>query len=213
MSIAVVIPCTRYRGGELQECLDFMGLDDRRVAVYLVADEVFSVGKYDVTWIERGRGVNLARWYNLGLKAAMQDGFDHVLYCESDVRILWDDVVNMRDILEYEQLGMVGPDFYNRNQLGVRRKRGAVPIWDRIAQCFVVPATSVCQMDEDYRWWFEADDLEWRMREWKGTRLVSAPTSFHPFQGTTRLGGDHDRARAIEEGRAKFRKEWGSLPF
>lgn len=211
MTIAIVMPCTFTRAAEVQEALDFMNPPEM-VPIYLVVDRTFKID-WDVTFIERGPLMNLSRWYNLGLGIAQADGFDHILYAESDVRIDWHDVTRMRDVLVNEQLSMVGPDLYNRGQYSVRRKRGAVPIWDRIAQCFVIEAAEHARMDEDYKWWYEAENLEWAMRERSGTRLVSAPTSFHPFSGTTQLSGDHERAVAIAEGRAKFKKTWGSLPF
>lgn len=181
--------------------------------ILLVTDGDMTEVNWEYYRIDRGEGVNLSRWYNLGLQNARLLGYRFVLYCESDVRIEWSDVEVMRTALEVENLSMVGPDFYNRGQYAVRRRRGAVPIWDRITQCFLVRPGIHAEMDEDYRWWFEADDLEWRMRELNGTRLVKALTSFHPFTGTTQLSGDDDRAEAIAAGRAKFLKTWGTLPF
>jgi GT2 family glycosyltransferase len=204
--VAVVVPVGWGRWYELADFLGWVSAAAR--AVYVVSEESTPPSWDHVVHVPCGPGKNIPAWWNAGLAAAREDGYRFVTWAETDVVLPPDELVAMAEALDSERLAMVGPDFFQTGNHAVRREPGAVPVLERIAQCFLVDASRVdARMDPRFTWWYADADLEWRLRKEGGTRLVHAPRSSHPVHGTTPVSGE--LARVVERDREHFHAKWG----
>lgn len=161
--------------------------------------------------------INLAKWYNLGFEAAIAfKDTTEVLWMESDVRITPQGVHALQSVLRQRDLSLVGPDFHGRThpqglKVALKYDNSPIPYTDRVCQCSMAPAESPLRMDERFRWWYEADDLEFRARLAKGTGLVYGTGATHAGQLSWDMPRElKDKAKAGEQ---LFREIWGKTPF
>lgn len=169
--------------------------------------------------IKTSAEINLAKWYNLGFEAAKSiPGTTEILWMESDARLSPDAVYRLQDVLLDWDLSLVGPDFYGREappeaygDTVLKFDNSRIPHTDRVCQVSMAQASSPLRMDERFRWWFEADDLEYRARLDKGTGLVYETGATHSGQLSWDMPAEL-KAKALE-GEKLFREIWGKTPF
>jgi hypothetical protein len=217
--INVIIPCIGSRQADLDACLAYMGKDPE-IEVTVLTDRNDPVEQapepntYSVRY--RPDELSLSKWFNAGTALAEYD-YDNIMWCESDVRIQASDIIRLRGFSDAYNYSMVGPDFHS--VLGPsdhpinHTVPGPVDWRQQIVQCFLLGRNlhKYVRMDTRFAWWFEVNDLEWRMRsERNGTALCPVPAEHIGL--TSGPGGDHrtpEQVSASERGRKIFKAKWG----
>ncbi|MBA2471259.1 MAG: hypothetical protein H0V41_03080 [Pseudonocardiales bacterium] len=155
--------------------------------------------------------VNISRWWNTGLDWIEQHhepGPYEVLCMESDVRIEWSTLAQLRMVLRNYNLAMVGADWHGVVTSAVETRYDLDP-WTtehRIpGLCRLVAGELGLRFDEQFRWCFADDDFEWQHRKAAGTGLVRGLT-FEHGPGRPLTG---DCAEWAEVDRQRFVAKWG----
>jgi hypothetical protein len=159
-------------------------------------------------------GINISRWWNLGLDwIAGQERDRHepweVLCMESDVRIDFPTLARLHLALRMKRLAMVGADWYGvaREPVEIRRKMEPPLLQHRIpGVCMLVAGELGLRFDEQFRWWYADDDFEWQHRKAGGTGLVRGTMIGHG-PGRVLTG---ERAAYAEVDYRRFVAKWGS---
>jgi hypothetical protein len=152
-------------------------------------------------------GVNISRWWNVGLDWIEQHhepGPYEVLCMESDVRIEWSTLTQLRMVLRGYNLAMVGVDWHGvaTSAVETRYDLDAWPVEHRIpGVCMLVAGELGLRFDEQFRWYYANDDFEWQHRKAAGTGLVRGLTIEH--------GPTGERAEYAETDRRRFIAKWG----
>lgn len=230
--IYVVIPAHRPRLDDLIDCIDFAdGLYLEYVVVTNTPDAITPIdlpplGRYqDHTHIVTcDDEINLAKWYNAGVHRAQQLNFlrvdrhpaepNSIFYMESDVRISYDSILALEEEMHEHAVSQIGPNFWDLPEghvgLGTRTTLEYVYPPYRVCQASMVPVSTPHRMDEQFRWWMEADDIEWKCRVDRGSRLSSV-AAMHP--GTLFHAMPPELTEATVESTERFKKKWGKTPW
>lgn len=204
--ITVVIPATRSRLDEVEDCIRFMGPAGEIIVVTnppdaIKQDDLFGVAQV-VTY--PSTEVNISKWWNHGQHYA-QRGND-ILYLESDVRMSWNWVLQLQDALDATNCTLAGVDRCRAVPHGYETQRGLGP-WDLTHRPSGVALLARGQMmhDERLTMWFADDDFIWQHRVTFGAVLVG-----HGFRDADEFshpdGGEP--ASAIADA-ARFTDKWG----
>lgn len=158
-------------------------------------------------------GINIARWWNLGLAhiAALEGDAPHeVLVTSSDITGGTGSVDLLADTLRRENLVMVGPDWHHSLAPGeVLRLTGPRNVFDRVqAGCFMLAGEHGLRLDERYRWWYEHDDLEMQARQIGAVGLVGADLTPGPDSGL-----NDETQKYADDGRRLFVDTWAVEPW
>lgn len=221
--VYIVIPCYKPRLDDLHECLDYLGLekayqDGTTVVVPTNGDTVPQSSRY--VRIVTSDEVNLGKWWNTALNFIDYDARSvslpeyEALLLGSDVRMSLDSVEMQRSALRKHDLAMVGADWHQvlqPGQIDIRRTNSQKDLRYRIPGVALMLAGELgLRADEQFRWWYADDDLEWQARALKGTGLVGGATLSHPPGGSAL---DGLRAKYAVEDREKFKAKWGQTPW
>lgn len=162
---------------------------------------------------------NISEMWNIGLDCADRldplGGMD-VAILNDDVEVPpgWFDTVTkgMRDsgaiAGSSDQFGFSIPDW---GKGGILHK-DAEPIDVRLRMsgfAFILDADVGMRLDEQFRWWYGDDDLEWRARELGGVVKVAGWPVVHHAPGQSTVG---ELAAIAGEDRDRFQAKWGRTP-
>lgn len=159
---------------------------------------------------------NISAMWNLGLDL-LAEAFPDQAY---DVAIVNDDAVVPRYWFDH----IIGPMSFTDAAAGcvdqhhrlaaplVHRHPAPVDLHERLTGfAFILDGTKGLRANEDMRWWYSDDDLDWQARTHGGTIIVPGEPVQHPPGGGTVLAGQ--LAVFADEDRAKFIDRWGSAPW
>lgn len=159
---------------------------------------------------------NISAMWNLGLDC-LAEAFSDRPY---DVAVLNDDAVVPRYWFDHVCRPMSLTDAAagcvdQHHRLAaplVHRHPGPVDLHERLTGfAFILDGTRGLRANEDMRWWYSDDDLDWQARTRGGTIIVPGEPVQHPPHGGTALVGE--LARYADEDRRKFIDRWGSAPW
>jgi hypothetical protein len=161
-------------------------------------------------------GINLSRWWNLGLNhiaSKTGDGRYEVLVTSSDCYGSQEGVQQLAAALRQYDLSMVGPDWHGRLDPGTVEPYTPESVrtaWQRVpGACFMLAGEEQLRADEEFRWWYCDDHLEMTARHAGGAALVGRVDLHHH--------GDHmlsaEQADWATEDRAKYVAAWGREPW
>jgi len=215
-SVWVLIPAHRPALGLLQEAIQVLG----ETQILVVTNGLHPITEHETNTPvlhDRTEGVNISRWWNLGLdwieKTETKRNGDikphHVLILNADARIAPEGVAKLSWALDHHPAArMAGP----KRGLGIvfEHRPEAVGLEARVpGWCHMIRGDERLRYDEQFRWWFSDDDLEWRCRRDGGTMLVGHIEARH-------LGDGMPKGELLELAKAdrwKFQEKWGSLPW
>lgn len=217
MTTWLLTPCHKPRLDDLLESLKHLGHPADRTVVVTTLPE--PIGKEDVpdgvtVLLSPEPGINISRWWNLGLDWISQYGLwenepYEVLLMESDVRISLETVHVLRREMRDHGLAMAGADWHNmaREQIDIDREPIPGHVLHRIpGVCMLVAGELGLRFDEQFRWWYADDDFVWQHRVNGGTGLVRNQSiqhgTGHPLTG--------ERAVYASEDAVKFQAKWGA---
>lgn len=160
---------------------------------------------------------HIYRMWNIGLDwaARLADGRPHA------VAILNDDVelppnFAARMIEDLENTGCTitfpdqGPGIYNQYPGASMHGRAQKRI---TGYAFVVNGQHGIRCDEDFKWWYGDDDLDWQARrDYNGTWEVPGVTVKHAHPGASTHASPALTAQAGRD-RETFIKKWGKAPW
>lgn len=169
--------------------------------------------------------INLAKWYNHGVNEAQQwdKSYDYnlptgepkaIFYMESDVRISYRNIYELETEMHAHDVSQIGPNFHRlphgHSALGTRRTLDYVDPRYRVCQASMVPISSNHRMDEQFAWHMEADDLEWKAKMDRGSRLSSVRAT---HTGTLFHQMPAELTEKSIKGTELFKKKWGKTPW
>lgn len=156
---------------------------------------------------------NISTMWNLGL--------DHAALLASDqpydVAVLNDDAIPASDwftqvTAAMRTHGCVAGSGAARVTSNVHVWKSAEPVnlFHRMqGYAFILASEGGLRVDEQFRWWFGDDDVDWSARERAGTVVVgwAVVKHLHPSGST-----NGELARIAGEDRERFRTKWGRTP-
>lgn len=239
MNTFTVIPANRPRLGQLRRCLASIRQPAEKVVVVSNGppeDRIYRGGETGRdAWVlqDTHEDINISRWWAQGMSWAIQEGATEVLLLNTDAVVDRRGIQTLaRSIYELD-VSICGPDYRGiafRHAPGdgkdgqramINRSRGQVPWTHRVPGfCMMVrieerpetyedPDIQVWP-NEEMRWWYSDDDIEWQAREARGTALIPDVEVRHPAAGGTLL--DETLGRWAQEDLAKFVAKWGCEP-
>lgn len=137
------------------------------------------------------------------------------------VAVLNDDIIipnnfvdRMTEVMRAFQPTIAFPNQHGHRVALFNKQPGGIDLSHRMAgYCFVVNGRSGIRLDEDFKWWYGDDDLDWRARsDYAGTYLVQDVTIQHlyPNQSTN---SDSSRGIQARIDRETFVKKHGEAPW
>ena len=215
MNLYAVIP-SNNRPGLLRELVDTLIEDAVSVVIIDTGYEPpLPSWHHRITVLrDAAQEPNISRWWNLGL--------DYVKHLEGDeehvVAVLNDDVVVPNNFVARLAVEIVssGAAAAYPNQHGfidnhLHRVAGPISIFRRMTgYAFALRGSANIRADEDLKWWFGDDDIDWKARQRGGSLLVSTLAVQHLYPNQTTVG-----ALAEQAGRDKqtFIDKWGRAPW
>ena len=137
-----------------------------------------------------------------------------VAILNDDVRLPPDFAAKMTAALRESTATIAFPNQFGASADRVNTSPGATLLHRRVTgYAFVVNGTHGIRCDENFKWWYGDDDLDWRARcEYRGTHLVQGVTVDHlyPSQSTNR---SHKLTAQAELDRATFIRKHGRAPW
>lgn len=204
----------------LRDCLDAIEPQvDATILIYTVdykTDEIHPRGMS--TTIRDLRDRNISRWWNQGLHVAAHGAtnltsMDLSPSDEWDVAVLNDDVIvptNWFNVL----VGEMRSDGSSAASFGARRTNwylpGPVPLDSRLQGfAFLLAGEREVRANEEFRWYFSDDCLDWTARLVGGVTIVPG-TVIHQFPNGQM---DGELQVVCAEDAQKFKNLWGMMPW
>lgn len=224
MEFFAVIP-TYNRPKELMALINQLRYQDvspERILVIDNSDRIKFVDPLTCYKFDRDPAPHIYTMWNDGLAWAYRDShLGDGEYLDHCVAILNDDIIIPNNFVDRmtEVMTNFQPTIAFPNQSGQRvslfnKQPGTVDLSHRTAgYCFVVNGNSGIRLDEDFKWWYGDDDLDWRARsDYSGTYLVQDVTVQHlyPNQSTN---ASPERSVQARIDRQTFVKKHGKAPW
>lgn len=214
MSDWVIVPCPASRVAELQQLLTDLAHPASNVVVVTTlphpveAAQLVGLADHLVLWPEPGMTIGL--WMNAGLDHIASIAPLNARYAfitGSDTRA--DPGVLGRLTAGMERLGLVmgGPGAADEVLSDPRERT----LWRRVSpEFFMLDLRHGLRYDPEFRWWYDADDLEMQARQVGPVGLI-AEVGLHQALWGHDLSPTQQQ-HAIED-RAKFVTKWGQEPW
>ncbi len=219
--VYAIIP-TKDRNYDLSELLDSLRLNGIDPFNTLIINN----GGPLATWFHRQGLVvedredtpHIYQQWNAGLEWAESrwgPGMSHY------VMILNDDVVLPRDFvhdclyaLNRTSATIAYPNQHNRPSDLYQGHSGPTSLEDRVTgYAFMVSGASGIRLDEDFKWWYGDDDLDWRARaDYGGTVLVAETYVQHKYPSQS-TNASAERSAQAGRDRETFIKKHGVAPW
>lgn len=221
----VVIPVCKSRIDDLRECLATLGAPSVQVNIVFNGPEAdsladsWAMGRWGGQAIH-GRHVapsadrNISAWWNQGIKAIRKRSPKaDIAILNSDCRISWDELSNMREVMNMNDASAIGPN-WNMGRGSTQRiiTPGPINLNYRLpGWCFILSGRdeNPITANEDYRWWLSDDAIEQYARMRRGVLLLGGVQATHPPNGSPL---DDEQARWYGEDMRKFMMEFGFHP-
>lgn len=175
---------------------------------------------------------NLSRLWNLGLRYVADKEAERVASvapnkpCPNDyyVAVLNDDLMTLPDrfvsrLAEAMQDTNAAAAYPDQHLIGrgvdgpviVHTKATPVSLYTRLTgYAFALRGSAGLYADENLRWWYGDDDLDWRAREAGGSVLVGGLRVTHVSPNQSTVG---ELAAQVEVDRKTFIAKWGRAPW
>jgi hypothetical protein len=237
MNTWTVIPSYRPRLGQLRRCLQSIHPfpADKTVVVSNGSAEQ-RLGEWDIRMgvkilQDPGDDINISRWWAQGMEYAIQNGASEVLLLNTDALISRRGIQTLAQSIYTLDCSAVGPDYRGIcRQVHPGKPDTPLITRDRGQQHWTYRVPGFCMMvrvedrevrevadpelqvwpDEEMRWWYSDDSIEWQAREARGTALIPGVTVRHPPSGGTLL--DETLGAYAQADLAKFVAKWGCEP-
>lgn len=168
--------------------------------------------------MDTGSDMNISRWWNIGLDRAEQIAKTQGA-TEWNALVLNDDVVVPQDFVSFLSEAMrkstaavAYPNQHDSHRAFWREPGPVNLFWRLTGYCFMLRGETGLRLDEELKWWYGDDDLDWRARTAGGSYLVPG----RPVQHRAPNGTMHERpelhAQAARD-RETFVKKWGHAPW
>lgn len=202
--------------GVLEGCISSLRNQVKGVVIVSNGTKEFKVNDKKVTIIsDTGFDMNISRWWNVGIE------FVENVSCSDQWNILVvnDDIVspdNLVETLSHEmRLTTASLSFPNQHDSHKILWQRAEPVnlFHRITGfCFMLRGERYPRLDENLKWWYGDDDLDWRCRTQGGSLLVPGIAVHHVAPNGTFL--EHPELhQQVSEDRNTFIEKWGKAPW
>jgi hypothetical protein len=162
---------------------------------------------------------NISRWWNKGLEICTQvvNLADGDLPGRYDVAILNDDVIvppgwfdAVSDGMRMYECAAACSGAPNSSPVLLQRP-GPVPLHTRLQGfAFILAGEKGIRANEELRWYFSDDYIDWRARELGGMVMVPGHSVNHLYPNEQMTGELHQFSA---EDAAKFKEIWGVMPW
>lgn len=212
-----VVPTTGR--DDLWDCLDaIQGQVDRVIVLANRCSAPTYARLEDAHWVEvmtyLADPPNISVMWNMGLIAAER----HADGMAFDVAVLNDDAIVPEQWFSdlVAEMRLASTVAASRDQTGALwgpltfTEAGPIDLRHRMAGfAFVLDGAARLRLDEQFRWWYGDDDLEWRARQEGGVSLVHGAPVEHRHPSASTIGR---LAEIAGEDRERFIKKWGKAP-
>lgn len=212
----IVVPCQRSRLPLLATALKSLEHPpDRVVVVATLPDPLTPVdlrGRANHVLLHEAPERHITRWWNRGLdhvRSLVAEGDRYEVFgISSDIAGTRDDVPKLRTFMRDNDLAMVGPNYFGSRDRFFRNGEPRT-VFDRVPGVnWMIAGETGIRLDTEFRWWYDADDLEMQARTHSRTGIT--PTTISPGDDTPL--SDEKQRWAIED-RQKFVEKWGVEPW
>lgn len=173
MTLWVTIP-TAGRD-TLEACVDSTGIPRDRIVIVVTARDVLPPkgcrSVYDLG------PINIQRWWNLGINIATAYGATRVAVLNDDILLDHDSLPTLLDAMGDATLATPGHQLAHHSDPAKDRAR----VLD--GACWIVNPAHGLRADEQYRWWYGDDDLDYRARR-DHHGIVTAPCAYQHLHCT-----------------------------
>lgn len=215
----VVVP-TRDREKDLSECVQAFRSQDVDLIVVIDNCSQPPVRVGDCVIRNTDDPPNISRLWNIGLDQAAK--FARSLeQKEWFVAIVNDDVVVPSDWFETVIAAMVRTgaaagcsDQHNALRGGdlLRQDLGGSLYYRMCGFAHVLRGSMELRYDEDLRWWFGDDDMDWRCRQLGGMVIVPGHAVHHKY-GSASTNARPELGAQAGRDRMTFQEKWGTTPW
>lgn len=209
----LVVPCQRARLDHLRRLVASLAQPPNRTVVVTDAIEPADVDGAYVVDRDPSDGVNLARWWNIGLDLVAERETEHayeVAVLTSDVLGRPDSLLLLAARLRRDGWSMIGPNLAAEGDASWTLDQHRTVLTRVPAECFMLVGEQGLRADERMRWWYADDDLELQARQ-RGPVGIVGGTGLRLAEPSTVLT-DEQRAWA-DEARALFVAKWNRQPW
>ncbi len=186
-----------------------------------------------VTLIESSANLGFAGGNNLGIRAAMQQGFDFVLLINNDATVAPDTVgVMMYGVLADEKRGAVGATIYEMTDPDLVQSSGGgwYNLWLGIGwtprsggrldyitgTCLLLRCAALSEvglLDEKFFFYFEDTDLCWRLRRGGWTLAIASGAKVLHAGSATVGSGSPTQGRYMGRSYVRFLRKHAPVPI
>lgn len=163
-------------------------------------------------------GFNLSAWWNYGIDYVRTHADEpyEIFVFNADCFTTFEDLLKLAHSLRLHNLSVVGPDQGRVCKDSVHIEKRLQPVSDKQYRlpgyAFMLEGESGIRMDENIRFWYNDDDLEWTGRSLKGVGLVRDVQVDHPYAGNLSCRMNPTLHQYANEDREYFFNKWGNYP-
>jgi GT2 family glycosyltransferase len=221
MTVWAVAACHRADLEKIQSSTTKLGLPANRVIVVSNGEEPILSGEVPsarvIQYPDNGN-FNLSAWWNYGIDYVRTHATDEyeIFVFNADCYTTPNTVEKLRSVMRLHDLSVVGPDQCQVAQGPVHVETNLHPVYDKryrlTGYAFMIAGESGIRCDENIRFWYNDDDIEWQGRSLKGTGLVQGLRVDHPAAGNLSCSMGPLLQQYAREDREYFRNKWGAYP-
>jgi hypothetical protein len=221
MTVWAVAACHRADLDKIRVSAEKLGLPANRVVVVANGEEPplsHEIPAARVIQYPSTGDFNLSAWWNYGIDYVRThaEGQYEIFVFNADCYTTPRDVEKLAKALRQYDLSVVGPDQCQIAQQPVHIEDRLQPVYDKryrlTGYAFMIAGESEIRCDENIRFYYNDDDVEWQGRSRKGVGLVQGVRVQHPPAGNlSRTMGPLLQQYARED-RNYFRNKWGAFP-
>lgn len=207
MTLALTVPTAGSRPQLLHSLIEDSGLPPEMCVV--VATRPGLELPEGVTVVEDLGEVNIQRWWNVGIQAAVRMGADTVAVVNDDVAVGRGALTALASAL-HDSGAVIASPLRPGVSAGLHRGR-LLPYFPRLwGSLWVLDASTSLRPDERYRWWYGDNDLDIRARrDYGGVVLVDVEYEhLHAGEGT---GSSPQLQSLIKADEVTFERDYGRL--
>lgn len=163
-SLWLTIP-TGTRDTYLKNLIDSSGIPKDQIVIVNTILDGYVAGVHNLYETE----LNIQKWWNLGIKFAMDNGASHVAILNDDLELIGDPLQKIFNLMIQEDATIGYP----------------LPATsDPCGYCFILNTEHGIFPDEKYRWWYGDNDLYKRAKKTIG--VLATVNHLHPNELTAR---------------------------
>lgn len=198
----------------LRECLDALAPQVDGIVVVNNGESGFPSGGFVEAVPDHGTGMNISRWWNIGIEAVYAKGLGewNTLIVNDDVVVPMGFVETLSSRMRACTAAVAYPNQHDGHHAFWREPGPVNLFWRLTGYCFMLRGEIDLRLDEQLVWWYGDDDLDWRARTQGGSLLIPGCPVQHRAPNGSMLEHPELNVQAGKD-RETFIRKWGQAPW